>query len=295
MSLDDGDEIESITFDENIETRANPVISKGPTEMEYNRITETLKHDRIALGNYQIFGNLNFRPNQRKAIEAAMKPNCTFSSLILNCGKSLCYQLPACLSPGITVVVSPLLSLVQDQVTALVTARCGGIPATHLGSNCTETEAKRQEQGKQRFFNNPQNISSTSYPICVCKLIYVTPEKLENRDGKFNSILMGLNEVGLLRRFVIDEAHCVSKWGHDFRPAYKKLSRLRRDFKQVPIMALTATATPAVKDDLKKPLVISQSFNRTNLSYSVIDKPSDPYDAVEHLSKYILHPKRSHV
>jgi bloom syndrome protein len=181
-----------------------------------------------------------------------------FSSELLGGGKSLCYQLPAILSQGITVVVSPLLSLIQDQVTALQNMN---IFAMSFSSNQAEVSP----------------VSELRAISPSLKLLYVTPEKLA-RSAYLMDRLRELNGRGMLHAFVIDEAHCISHWGHDFRKDYTELKMLKKEFPRVPLMALTATATNKVKLDiayqlnLKECEIFQQSFNRTNLHYSVTKK-----------------------
>ena len=205
-----------------------------------------------------------FRHNQLEAINATLSGKDAFVLMPTGGGKSLCYQLPSTIqsgeTSGVTVVISPLLSLMQDQVDHLQKLK---IQAFLINSEVT-TEHRKYVFQALRGPKVEQFI----------QLLYVTPEMV-SKSQAINDIFRDLHGRGKLARLVIDEAHCVSQWGHDFRPDYKALGEVRRQFPGVPVMALTATATENVKVDVIHNLgmdgcdVFSQSFNRPNLTYEV--------------------------
>lgn len=209
----------------------------------------------------QYFGYSAFRPLQEDIVNSILDKNDTFVLMPTGGGKSLCYQLPSIVLQGTTIVISPLISLMKDQVDVL---RENGVNAAYLNSSLPLDE---QEQVIQLLQNNQ------------ITLLYVAPERLVQE--RFLQLLKSVQ----INFFAIDEAHCISQWGHDFRPEYRKLSIIRRKFPDKPVVALTATATPRVKDDiinklsLRNARIYQASFNRPNLSYSVINKNS-PYDQV---------------
>ena len=194
---------------------------------------ETYEHSKAVrrqLG--ETFGLCSFRTNQLPAINSALQGQDTFILMPTGGGKSLCYQLCAVVQGGVTVVLSPLVSLIHDQVSKLQSL---GIAAEHLAG---DNPAKQARILKEMRRQPP-----------MPTLLYVTPEKVVASED-LRKTLKAVNNMGALNRFVFDEAHCISQWGHDFRPAYKSMNMLREEFPKVPYMALTATATPRVGSSL---------------------------------------------
>ncbi|KAG9444163.1 hypothetical protein H6P81_015503 [Aristolochia fimbriata] len=227
----------------------------------------------LEVNNKKVFGNHSFRPNQREIINATMSGNDVFVLMPTGGGKSLTYQLPAYICEGTTLVVSPLVSLIQDQIMHLTQVN---IAATYLSANVEWSE-------QQEIF---RELTSDD---CKYKLLYVTPEKVAKSDVLLRN-LERLHSRQYLARIVIDEAHCVSQWGHDFRPDYQSLGILKQKFPSVPVLALTATATASVKEDVVRALrlenciIFRQSFNRQNLWYSIMPKTKN---CVEDIDKFI--------
>jgi ATP-dependent DNA helicase RecQ len=222
--------------------------------LQYPQLEKALKYH---------FGYDNFRPGQRQIIEDALQNRDLMVVMPTGGGKSLCFQLPALLKPGLTVVVSPLIALMQDQVEAL---RNNNIAATFLNSSLNTHQVRSREDALMRG---------------KVRLLYVAPERLVSE--RFLPLLDVVAEKVGIANFVIDEAHCVSEWGHDFRPEYRQLILLRKRYPKVPCIALTATATDRVRADiiqqlgLRQPSIHIASFNRQNLYYEVRAKGKRTY------------------
>ncbi|KAF8821535.1 ATP-dependent Dna helicase, RecQ family protein, partial [Cardiosporidium cionae] len=207
--------------------------------------------------NHEIFGNSSFRPKQMEVINAVLSQRDVFVMMPTGGGKSLCFQLPAVLSSGLTVVIMPLLSLMQDQMDQMnvLNIKCGSLYSTQ--------SLETQNQLYDDLLHN-RGIN----------LLFVTPEKIGS-SSRLLSILHTLNKDARLDRFAIDEAHCVSQWGNDFRPQYCELKKLRQDFPNVPLIGLTASATAAIVKDvitqlgMLKPIIFQLSFNRPNIRYEI--------------------------
>ncbi len=222
-----------------------------------SRLLETLKNN---------FGYTSFRPLQQDVIEVFCERQDTVVLMPTGGGKSLCYQLPALIFDGVTIVISPLISLMKDQVDALT---ANGIPTTFLNSSVDgeELSARMRDATRGKY-----------------RLLYMAPERLS---------LPGVDawlRMCNVSAIAIDEAHCISQWGHDFRPEYRNLSSFRSTFPTIPIIALTATATPKVRDDiiaqlhLREPRVFVSSFYRDNLHIRVLPKKDEIVKIISLLS-----------
>jgi len=229
--------------------------------------SEVKKHDLIHKTLQTYFGYTSFYPLQEDIIHEVIKQNDVFVLMPTGAGKSLCYQLPSLLFDGLTIVISPLIALMKDQVDGLI---ADGIPAAFINSSLSCSEIDRRKQ------------SLSSHEI---KILYMAPERLMMPE--FLQFLRGL-KVSL---FAIDESHCISEWGHDFRPEYRQLKILREIFPKVPVMALTATATPAVQRDIISQLrlpdckIFTASFNRKNLCYLIKQKENSYHQILQYLKE----------
>jgi ATP-dependent DNA helicase RecQ len=201
----------------------------------------------------EIFGFDSFRPGQEEVIRTVLDGRDTLAVMPTGGGKSLCYQVPALMKEGLTVIVSPLISLMKDQVDSLLQSSVEGAATLHSGLSSEERwEVERKVRTGE------------------IRMLYVAPERLRSLE-----FVLTLRRIGV-GLFVVDEAHCISEWGHDFRPDYLFLPRAVRDLGSPPVLALTATATPHVRHDIlrslgmRKPKVVVTSFNRPNLTYRVL-------------------------
>jgi len=216
------------------------------------------------------FGYTEFRHSQEEIIQTLLNKQDAFVLMPTGGGKSLCYQIPALLLDGLTVVISPLIALMKDQVDAL---RVNGIAAAYLNSSLAPEE-------KENIFEQLRTRQ--------LKLLYIAPERLFGNAQSFISFLKKLP----ISLFAIDEAHCISEWGHDFRPEYRLLAALKHEFPSVPTIALTATADDLTRQDivakleLKSPRVFVSSFNRANISYAVEPKRNHYDSLIRFLTKH---------
>ncbi|CAF3482464.1 unnamed protein product [Rotaria sp. Silwood1] len=257
---DDDDDDDDDNESDKVTWISTDVHDDGP---EYR--DKDFSHTKTMLERFHaLFGLRKFRSNQQEAINCALERRYhLFVLMPTGGGKSLCYQLPAVLDHGITFVVSPLRSLILDQTQKLLSL---GIPCAALTGDRTPAEA------------------SAIYAQCYApepklKLVYITPEKIGQSD-QLNKLFSHLYSKNHLARFVIDEAHCISDWGHDFRPDYVKIGTLRDRYPNVPFTLLTATATPRVQRDMLQQMKLDrhlsklfiQSFNRSNLVYKCFAK-----------------------
>ena len=220
----------------------------------------------------EYFGFEKFKGNQQAIIESILAKKDTFVIMPTGGGKSLCYQLPAIISEGTAIIVSPLIALMKNQVDLI------------RGYSSTDNIA--------HFINSQMNkaqITQVKNDIIdgKCKLLYVAPESLVKQE---NIDFLKTIKISFV---AVDEAHCISEWGHDFRPEYRKIKGMLNDIEDnIPIVALTATATPKVQSDIVKtlgmtaPKIFISSFLRDNLYYEIRPKPSKQ-DAIKDIIKFI--------
>ncbi len=221
----------------------------------------------------RIFGFTSFKGEQKVVIESLLEGNDTFVIMPTGGGKSLCYQLPALVLPGCAIVVSPLISLMKNQVDAIRNFSSNFGVAHFLNSSLTKSEIRGVKE----------DLTSG-----ITKLLYVAPESLNKEE---NAEFLKTIDISF---FAIDEAHCISEWGHDFRPEYRRLKPIIDTIdSQTPIIALTATATPKVQQDIMKNLemndakVFISSFNRPNLYYEIRPKPMKEVDLNREIIRFI--------
>ncbi|HJJ55916.1 MAG TPA: ATP-dependent DNA helicase [Methanocorpusculum sp.] len=221
------------------------------------------------------FHHQTFRPNQQEIIQNVMNGRDVLVVMATGSGKSLCYQIPAMMLDGLTVVISPLISLMKDQV-------------DHLSSQGVHVETLNSTQ----TFDEKAEIERKLVTGLI-KIIYVSPERAIT--PQFINILSKCK----ISLFAIDEAHCISIWGHQFRPEYRKIKSLREKFKNIPVIALTATATERVRDDIiselgmNTPKMYVGSFNRENLRYEAYNEPKEEIRIQKIVSYIVAHPNDS--
>lgn len=238
------------------------------TKYEWSNKVKSILEDKFKIKS--------FRPKQLSAINSTLSGQHAIVVMPTGAGKSLCYQLPALVKPGLTVVISPLVSLMEDQVRSL---KMKNIPAMLM----TSTSSKEETTAALNLLKDKNS---------SIQLLYVTPERLA-KSKRFMANLQKCHADGRLQRIAIDEVHCCSQWGHDFRPDYKYLGILSGMFPNVPILGLTATATAHVLSDVQKILnipgclVIKSTFNRPNLYYKILEKPTSQEECLSILEKLL--------
>ncbi|MBK7195672.1 MAG: RecQ family ATP-dependent DNA helicase [Myxococcales bacterium] len=239
---------------------AEPPPPPAPAAPPRPRLAEVNPDTLLALGR-EVLGITDYRPGQRQAIEHILAGKDVIAVMPTGSGKSLLYQLPSLVLPGLTVVVSPLIALIKDQVDKMVAK---GVAVVRIDSTLTT----RQRREMDALARAPGG-----------KLLLTTPERMADPD--FRTFLRECAGTIGVSRFVVDEAHCVSQWGHDFRPAYLSLRKALEDVGRPPVLATTATAPPHVRLDIVEQLgidtaeIVTTTFDRPNLHYEVITFPGE--------------------
>ncbi|HLY31400.1 MAG TPA: RecQ family ATP-dependent DNA helicase, partial [Ktedonobacterales bacterium] len=240
------------------ETQREAALDERGTETGHMNAPVVAEETRLLAALKRHFGFGAFLPGQRDIMTQVLAGRDTLALLPTGGGKSLTYQLPALMTPGLTIVISPLIALMQDQVDRL---RANDIAATFVNSSLDPDERSRREDDARAG---------------RIRLLYVAPERLMTPG--FLALMDAVERGVGLSLLVVDEAHCVSEWGHDFRPEYRQLGQLRARYPQRPMLALTATATARVREDilmqlrLRDPYIHVASFDRPNLTYTVRTK-----------------------
>lgn len=266
-----------VLLDRKQKVKDNALLKKSLTLAQKNWDSENFPWSKnLKKTLTDVFKISEFRSLQVPTMNAFMSNEDVILVMPTGGGKSLCYQLPAVISKGVTIVVSPLVALMEDQLYGLHKLK---VNAMMLSSKAPKEDVKAIMTG-------------LIDPKSTLKLVYVTPEYMA-KSNRFMSKLQKAYEMKRLDRFAIDEVHCCSQWGHDFRPDYKFLGILKGMFQGIPILGLTATAPAKIIVDVQKMLdiqgciVLRASFNRPNLYYEVRRKPADKENCVEMIANLL--------